>query len=86
MSVNAPQCRSSPETISEVAEHVRESFPTLEAVEEYNDGSNMTPQLVIEEREGKIRSEILRTLYHFEETAGITVDAVHAYRIIVRQP
>lgn len=69
--------------IDEIAADIVEDYPRA-TVEVYDDGTAMTPMLSIRVDSATVRADILRDLYE-SERRGITVDAVHDHRIVVRE-
>lgn len=76
---DAPHSR----TIDTVAAELVEEYPAVTA-EVYDDGTKMTPMLSITVDSATVRADVLRALYGYE-SRGITVDAVHDHRIVVRE-
>lgn len=70
-------------TVTDLADELREQYGGDVAVDVHDDGTAMTPMLSVRVASARTRADVLRDLYEYEDR-GMTVDAVHNHRIVVR--
>ena len=78
----APSNSESP-SVERALQRLKESVDSENVTAEiHDDGSAMTPMLVVDFGRGGDRADVLRELFHAD--GPVSVDSVHSHRVVVR--